>query len=69
MKKSILLVALFLGASLTSSNAATSFDIVDDCAAEAWDYGTREAENYSWSNNTEYLQWYFTEQYYRDYCE
>lgn len=69
MKKSILLVTLFLTASLTSSNAAVLLDSYSDCAQEAWEHGTKMAKNDKWDDNSEYLQWYYTEQFYNDYCE
>lgn len=70
MKKKIVLMVLFLGVSLMSSNAATSNPDPDqDCFMAAWDYGTRMAKNDRWDDNSEYLQWYYTDQFYRDYCE
>lgn len=68
MKKKNLLMALFLGVSLMSSNAAT-LNVDQDCFMTAWDYGTRMAENDRWDDNSEYIQWYYTDQFYRDYCE
>lgn len=65
--KKIILVLVFVFANNVLVNASTSkLTFVDDCAEAAWRYGTKMAGGIY--DNNEYVQWYFTNQFYEDYC-